>query len=294
MPDGSLAPLAHVPEPMGRVGSRAAAYPGGVLLLPRSVLLALWGTAVLDGRADAARAVAVVTGEDEPHAVLGQDQPVSASPHGPGLHDLLDHLAGRATVLRSLLPAPGDALGLPAVPAAVEAAVDAGEAVLVLPVAGQVGWTYVPEVEPFGSEHDQGFGVSWHGWRHPEGTRLPAPAFGDLPEAERALRTALLQATDALADLDVARWRDDVADRIAGLRDGGVDHRLLPPGTAPRVVRVLGTATRVRGIVELAALDDGGSVSGWEAGRRADVLREIDTTARRALAAATSAEVGPR
>lgn len=265
-----------------------------MLLLPRSVLLALWGTAVLDGRVDADRAVAVVTGEDEPHVVVGEDQPVSASPRGPGLHDLLDHLAGRATVLRSLLPAPGDALGLPAVPQAVEAAVDAGEAVVVHPADGGTGWTYVPDVEAFGSEQEQGFQVSWHGWRHPAGSRLPAPAFGDLPEAERALRTALLQATDALAALDVARWRDDAADRIARLRDGGVDHRLLPPGTAPRAVRVLGTATRVRGIVELAALDDGGSVSGWEAGRRSDLLREIDATARRALAAATSAEVGPR
>ena len=280
---------------MGRAGSRAAAYPGGVLLLPRSVLLALWGTAVLDGRTDADRAVAVVTGQDEPHTVRGEDQPVSASPRGPGLHDLLDHLQGRAAVLRALLPAPGDALGLPAVPIAVEAAVDAGEAVVVQPVPGVgSGWTYVPEVEPFGSEQEQGFQVAWHGWRHPDGARLPAAGFADLPEAERALRTVLLQATDALAHLDVARWRDDVTDRIAGLRDGGVDHRLLPPGTAPRAVRVLGTAARVRGIVELASLDDGGSVSGWEAGRRADVLREIDTTARRALAAATSAEVGPR
>ena len=46
------------------------------------------------------------------------------------------------------------------------------------------------------------------------------------------------------------------------------------------------------GIVKVAALDDGGSVSGWEAARRADLLREIDATARRALAAAASPQVG--
>jgi hypothetical protein len=265
-----------------------------VLDLPRSVLLALWGTAVLEGRAERERAVAVVTGQDEPHTVVGEDQPVSASLHGPGLHDLLDHLQGRAVSLRALLPAPGDALGLPPVPDAVQAAVDAGEAVVVAAAPGVVeGWTYVPQVGPFGSEHEPGFQVAWRGWRHPSGARVPAPAFGDLPEAERALRTALVQATEALHDLDVARWREDAADRIARLRDGGVDHRLLPPGTAPRAVRVIGTAARVRGIVEVAALDDGGSVSGWEASRRGDLLREIDGTARRALAAAASPQVGP-
>jgi hypothetical protein len=258
------------------------------------VLLSLWGTAVLQGRAPVEAAVRVTTGADEPHTVGGEDQPVSASPGGPGLHDLLDHLQDRATALRALLPAPGDALGLPPVPAAVAAAVDAGEAVVVVPVPGDApGWTYVPVVEPFGSEHDQGFVVGWHGWRHPPGTRLPAPAFGDLPEAERALRTALTQVTEALASLDVARWREDAADRIERLRDGGVDHRLLPPGTGARAVRVIGTAARVRGIVEVAALDDGGSVSGWEASRRAELLREVDATARRALAAAASAQVGP-
>ncbi len=278
---------------MGRQVPRERTYPGAVLTLPRSVLLALWGTAVLDGRAPAEAAVRVVTGVDEPHTITGEDQPVSAAPGGPGLHDLLDHLDGRASALRALLPAPGDALGLPPLPAAVQAAVDAGEAVVVTPARGEApGWTYVPLVEPFGSEDDQGFLVRWRGWVHPPGVRLPAPAFGDLAEAERALRTALVRATEALHSLDVARWRDDAADRIERLRDGGVDHRLLPPGTDRRAVRVIGTAARVRGIVEVAALDDGGSVSGWEAGRRAELLREIDTTARRALAAAASPQVG--
>jgi hypothetical protein len=57
-------------------------------------------------------------------------------------------------------------------------------------------------------------------------------------------------------------------------------------------VRVIGTAVRVRGIVEVATLDDGGLVSGWEASRRGELLREIDGTARRALAAAASPQVG--
>lgn len=270
-------------------------YPGPVLDLPRSVLLALWGTAVLEGRADASRAVEVVTGADEPHRVAGQDQPITASPLGPGLRDLLEHLPGRTTGLRAVLPVPGDALGLPPVPEAVRAAVDAGEAVVTVSTApGAAGWTWVPEVEAFGPEDDQGHQVRWRCWRHPEGGRPPVAAFSDLAEAERELRVALTRSADALADLDVARWRQDAADGIAGVRSAATDGRVLPPGLAARAVRVLGTASRARGIVALATVDDGGAVSGWEASRRSDLLRDLDTTARRALAAATSPEVGPR
>jgi hypothetical protein len=59
-------------------------------------------------------------------------------------------------------------------------------------------------------------------------------------------------------------------------------------------VRVLGTASRVRGIVALASVDDGGAVSGWEADRRSTLLRALDATARRALVAAASPEIRPR
>jgi hypothetical protein len=270
-------------------------YAGRVLDLPRSVLLALWGTAVLDGRVDAARAVDVVTGSDEPHLVTGEDQPVSASPLGPGLHDLLEHLAGRTVGLRAALPVPGDALGLPPVPEAVRAAVDAEEAVVAVPAGpGAAAWTWVPQVEAFGSEHDQGHQVRWRCWRHPEAARAPVTAFSDLGEAERGLRTELTRSADALAGLDVARWRDDAADGIAGVRSAAADGRVLPPGLAPRAVRVLGTASRVRGIVALASVDDGGAVSGWEADRRSTLLRALDATARRALVAAASPEIRPR
>jgi hypothetical protein len=51
---------------------------------------------------------------------------------------------------------------------------------------------------------------------------------------------------------------------------------------------VLATGLRLRAILELALQDDGGAVSGWEAGRRAEVLRRLDGVARRALSAAAS------
>src|SRR5690606_33439363 len=53
-------------------------------------------------------------------------------------------------------------------------------------------------------------------------------AVGTLGESERDLRTALLLATRALDDLDVARWRDDAAGAIADLRAGGAPTWQLP------------------------------------------------------------------
>jgi len=265
-----------------------------VLDLPRSLLLALWGTAVLQARVDPARAVRVVTGADEPHTLEGEDLPFSASPTGPGLHDLLEQLDGKVTALRAVLPVPGDALGLPGRPEVTQAAVEAGEGVVAVPQdrAGP-GWTYVPQVRAFGSEYEQGWQVAWRSWRNPSGVRMPEGAFGDLSEAERALRGALLEATESLAALDVARWRDDAAAGIATVRDGGVDGRFIPPGTPPRAVRVIGTALRVRAIVELAHGDDGAALNAWEASRRTQVLRDVDGIARRALVAVTSVEGRP-
>ena len=266
-----------------------------MLDLPRSARLAAWGTAALTGRVRREDAARAVVGTDEAHVV--QDLPQAAAPEedAPAVVALLAALRGAgAQGLRVALPAPGDPAGLPGPAAFNTEALDAGEAVLVegellLPHGvGRLG--LVPQVTEFGSAWEPGASVTW---LVAPVLAPPAPDGTSLADAERSLRSALAEAVRALADLDVARWREDAADRIARVRDGGVDHRLLPPGTAPRAVRVIGTAARVRGIVELATLDDGGSVSGWEASRRGDLLRGIDATARRALAAAASPQVGP-
>ncbi|MEK8229228.1 hypothetical protein NKG05_29885 [Oerskovia sp. M15] len=87
--------------------------------------------------------------------------------------------------------------------------------------AGAVGrgaWALVPDVTEFGSVYETGHLVTWRvtpvpSWR----TRVLA-AVGPLADAERDLRVALLTATEALASLDVARWREDAAETIASLR----------------------------------------------------------------------------
>jgi hypothetical protein len=279
-----------------------------VLDLPRSARLAAWGTAVLADAADPSAAIRAVTGDDEPHTVVVADavdepeaggkvpapwdDPVETAPvavpelpPGAGLVDLFAALVNaRATGLRLVLPAAGDVLGLPGPPWFNAVAVEAGECVLVELAAGGA-LALVPQVTEFGSEAEPGALVEWHLYavRPSRVTDL-----GSVAEADLELRTALDAATRELARLDVARWREDAAERLALLRDGGVEPGLLPPTVPPRCLRVLATAARVRAIVELAGEDDGGSVTGWEAGARTGALRDLERVSRRAVVAAVN------
>jgi len=117
---------------------------------------------------------------------------------------------------------------------------------------------------------------------------------GSLAEAERELREALIAATETLAALDVARSREDAADRLAAVRDGGLPDRALPPSAPGRTARVLAMAARVRAIVELAGEDDGAAVTSHEAQQRSAALRALDGVSRRALAAAVNGMLEPR
>ena len=143
-------------------------------------------------------------------------------------------------------------------------------------------------VERFGSELEPGHLVTWEvtevaDWRHSVHAHT-----GSLGEAERDLRQGLLQATEALQRLDVARWREDAAQSIAALRDIGLPAWRLPDSLDGRAVRVLTSAARLRAIVALAAQDDGAAVNLWQADQRSTALRDVDRMARRAMSAAAT------
>ena len=90
----------------------------------------------------------------------------------------------------------------------------------------------------------------------------------DVGEADRALREALLEAADDLADLDVARWRPEVADELMNLR-----HRPDARRAARHARRGASTSPpagcRRWAIVDLALDDDGGALSAYEVGAAA-------------------------
>lgn len=135
-------------------------------------------------------------------------------------------------------------------------------------------------------------GIGWipvgQGWERWQAARRQVP---DVGEADRALRSTLISTADSLARLDVARWRPEVADALLNLQ-----HRVAlpaPSSVPPRCVDLAQRGFQAEGIVELAVMDDGASVSASEMMLRSDALLALERAARRAIVAAFSPEVWP-
>jgi hypothetical protein len=183
--------------------------------------------------------------------------------------------------IRLVLPAPGDPRGLPGPGDLTGAALLAGEAVLT-PAFG-----VVPEVR----KHTSGSGMEFETvlWRvipapeHRPGFQ-PGPA-----EAETALATALAEATNELARLDIAQWRPELAGALQELRRPE-STATLPPGFDPRSRRLFARASVLDRVLVLAESNaPGGAVNGYEAQQRDAALRPLTTACRQALVAACNA-----
>ncbi|AGI91344.1 Hypothetical protein XNRR2_5023 [Streptomyces albidoflavus] len=253
-----------------------------MLTEPRSGLLAAWGNALLAGLVSPDDAASAIVGEDARHRVVG----LPDWPEPAGLTLALGRLRSLgATGFRVALPVPGHPLGLSGPPEFNERAMEAEEAV----VAVGAGLGLVPEVAVAGPEGDVHVEVVWHCLPVREAPPADVPSLG---EAERELAQALREATEVLARLDVA-GSGPVAEAAldayrarahAGAKDA------LAPGYPQRAVRVLELADRVALLVELAGSSGhGGAVSAAEMAARAEALRPVERTARRAKVAAYGA-----
>ncbi len=239
--------------------------------LPPSARFALWFSAWAEGRASLDDARDAIVGDDAAHDVTGLPDVDGSRPLILALGLLRSH---RATGAGIALPVPGDLLGL-AGPADFNAAVvESGEGV----VLEDADLGLVP--------HRVGAGVQWACQPAVSLRQLPDPS-----EADTALRQELVRTSTVLADLEVARWRPEVADELMALRRT-TDLR-LPEATPPRAVRLASLATRCRTIVELALADDGGSITAVDADARRAALRPLDRASRRALVAACTPRVWP-
>jgi hypothetical protein len=235
-------------------------------LLP-SVRLSWWGTAWLRGHVVSDQMVDGVVGEDAVHLVGGAE---GAEPLVLGLGRLRS--AG-ATGFGLALPVAGDPLGLGGPSAFNTAALVAGEAVVT--TGADLG--LVPA--------RVGASVTWA--EHPA-QRRQVP---DVGEADRTLRSALLETADELARLDVARWRPEVADELTDLRH---PHPVeAPPGVPSRCLALAGRGLQAMTIVELALVDDGGAMTAQEAEQRRGTLVPLERAGRRALVAACSPDAWP-
>ncbi len=192
---------------------------------------------------------------------------------GGWLDLLVDLRRAGATGAGLALPAEGDPLGLGGPPAFNALAMEAGSAV----VFADAGAGLVPD--------DLGDRMTF---RRVAAQRRQVP---DLGEADRGLRLALTTAAAELTDLDVGRWRPEVADELMDLRRPAV---VAPPPGVPALAGTLAArALRASTIVSLGLADDGAATSAYEIDSRRAALSPLDRAARAGLVAACSAEAWP-
>ena len=253
---------------------------------PRSGRLAAWGNALLAGLVSPDDAVLAIVGEDAVHRVEGL--PGESAPVGLTL--ALGRLrALGVTGLRVALPTSGHPLGLSGPPAFNARALDAEEAV----ICYGVPLGLVPEVYEAGPAGDVHVEVVWHCLPVREAPPADVPSLG---EAERELAEALRDATAVLSRLDVAGSGPIAEAAVDAYRARAERGReVLAPGYPPRAVRVLELAQRVGLLVSVAYENGpGGAVSASEMGARAEALRPVERTARRAQVAAYNSVVEER
>jgi hypothetical protein len=232
--------------------------------LPLSARFALWFSAWTSGSASLDDARDAIVADDAAHDVVGVPGSSGSQPLIIALGLLRSRQARAAGIA---LPVPGDPLGLAGPTTFNGEVVHAGEGV----VLDGADLGLVPQ--------RTGAGVVWTCHQAVSRRQLPDPS-----EADQSLRQALLSTTAMLAELDVARWRPDVADELMSLRRAA--DFAFPEAMSPRAVRLAALSTRCRTIVGLALEDDGGSVTAVEADARRQALGPLEHAARRGLVAA--------
>lgn len=242
--------------------------------LPLAVTAAWWFHAWLHARVSVDEVVMALQQHTPVHSLSGATS--TRTPEAAdGLVDALAtlQLAG-ATGVACALPAPGDPAGLRGPMDLTRDAVEAGGVLLAL----GSDLALLPEAV--------GSATLWQ-LRHAH----PRPP-GDLGDADRTLRSTLLEALDRLQDLDVASWSPDATDEVLNLHHTPALH--APPGVPATAVRLAERAVRLLAVAEVAMADGAsGAVTSSEVIRRQDALLDLERAARRALQAAASPDAWP-
>jgi hypothetical protein len=254
-----------------------------------SATLVVWASAWLHGAAAADDVLDALQTWGEPHLVNAQDDGTAATLELPAVGEQPAPPALLLAALRKAgvtgggiaVPVPGDVRELGGKGPFSEAAIDAGEAV----VLAEAGLGLVPTRHTI---PDAGTEVRWivHS--------LPASGPGEyvpLAEAEHELAGAMRAAATALVELDVARHRPNVRAEID--EQVAAQPRLpWPPGMPQRAMRVLQRAAEVAAILQVASGDEPGAAMSASAVRaRADALRPLSDAVRIARRAAVNEAV---
>lgn len=251
-----------------------------------SATFAVWSSAWLHGAAAPDNVLDALLAWGEAHEVVAADEETAATfdipvtgqiPAGPAqLLAALRRLG--VTDARMVLPVPGDVRGLGGAGTFTDAALKAGEAVV---LTGS-GYGVVPQPIAEGL-------MRWT--VYPTAGGPTTPEYVPLGEADHGLTEAVRDSAGALQALDVARERPGVRGELsARLREcPALD---WPPGTPGRALRVLQRAEEIGAILALAHADEpGGALSASAATRRAEALRPLSQAVRQARCAAVNETV---
>ncbi|WP_200834469.1 hypothetical protein [Amycolatopsis alkalitolerans] len=250
-----------------------------------SATLTVWTSAWLSGAAapddvlDAllawGEAHEVVAGDAE--AAVGLDLPLAGDFPATPVQLLAALRARGAAETRLVLPVPGDVRGLGGGGSFTDAALRAGEAML-LPA---LRFGLVPQTIAEGL-------VRWSAYKVDTSV---TPEYVGLAEAEHGLTDTIRDSAGALQALDVAKDRPGVrAELSAWLR--ARPRPDWPAGTPGRALRVLQRAEEVGAILAVAEIDEpGGALSASAAVLRADALRPLGNAVRMARYAAVNEAV---
>jgi len=250
-----------------------------------SAPLVAWGNAWLTGHVgldDAVDAVERRSGPNLIGTVPASDLPFDSD---VPLRAALTQLRGLGlSAFRLALPTWGDPLGLVGPKELNQAAIEAGEGVLVQLADQQVG--LVPSTDRRGSSY---VGVSWTPYLA-EDTRPQVPS---LPEAESEMKVTLMHVTQALEKVDdVASFAPAVHRELGDMGSQGAPP--LAHGYPPRAHRVATQAERLAKVVRLADPSGARGLNSHQMNTRLDALRRLDAAVRRAMIAAHAAVLQPR
>lgn len=174
--------------------------------------------------------------------------------------------------MRLVLPVPGDIRGIPGVPALPAAATQVGQLVV------GSGLVLLPD--------DAAPDSGWLALELTDTAHAPATPGEQqtIGQAAGALRLAVMETTDALAALDVARWNPGVA----SLRQHEQPVS-LPPDHEPAAAALATRCSQLAAILELACADaPGGALNSFGVGRRDAALRPLAVAVREGLMTAYS------
>jgi hypothetical protein len=250
-----------------------------------SVTMIVWASAWLHGAAAADDVLDALLAWADLHEVAAADDGTATALDLPATGEpavspaLLLAAARRSGVTggRLVLPVSGDVRGLGGPGPFADAALAAGEAV----VLDGVDLGLVPVIVADGV-------MRWTVYDLPSG---PPPEMVPLSEADHGLAGAMRTAATTLIELDVARHRPGVREEIEAIISG-TPKLLWPEGMPPKPLRVLQRSIEVSAILQIASGDSpGGALSASAATARAQALWPLFDAVRVARRAAVDEAV---